>query len=373
MFKRLLGLAVGAALLASCSLFDPYADVDTVIKSRMDAMGAAGLQAGIVKDGKVVWTKNYGYADIASGRLVADDTIFVLDSVSKTIVGATAMGLVDQGRLDLDADVNTYLPFPVRNPHFPTVPITPRMLLSHKSSIVDNWVLLTSLYDSQYWSLPIETLTQRYLDPAAGSPWYSADANFLTTAPGTAASYSNINATLTACIIQRIAGVSFDVYSNSSILAPSGVATGSWFLTGLPADKLATPYDFNSVPATQFYAAFWPAGTYRTTALEFAKFWGMLSNDGVASDGTRVLAAGTVAKMMQSPFVDDRHCLSLEKLSVNGKTLYGHFGDAVTTRTGAYFDPDAHVGIFYLATGNFDYPYARLELLKALYQKALTY
>ena len=101
--------------------------------------GHPGLAARIIKNGRVVWSRTYGLALVDPAVPVTDDTLFMLGSVSKTITAVAVLQLWEDGYIiDLDDDVNEYLPFPVVNPHFPEVPITFRMLLTFTSGIKDN-------------------------------------------------------------------------------------------------------------------------------------------------------------------------------------------------------------------------------------------
>jgi CubicO group peptidase (beta-lactamase class C family) len=93
------------------------------------------LSGCIILDDKVVWSKGYGFYDIENRKPATEYTTYIVASISKTITGAALMQLYDKGLFGLDDDVNEYLPFSLRNPNFPDIPITFRMLLSHSSSL----------------------------------------------------------------------------------------------------------------------------------------------------------------------------------------------------------------------------------------------
>ena len=97
-------------------------------------------------DGRIVWSRGYGWANIASAAPVTPDTDFMLASISKTVMATAAMQAVEDGLLALDADVNAVLPFAVRNPGHPAVPITLRRLLTHTASLRDNWGIWDHFY-----------------------------------------------------------------------------------------------------------------------------------------------------------------------------------------------------------------------------------
>ena len=72
----------------------------------------------IVKNNEIVWVESYGYADIANSLQVEDTTVFLLASVSKLFTGTAAMQLHEAGTIDLDTDINNYLPWTVEIPNF---------------------------------------------------------------------------------------------------------------------------------------------------------------------------------------------------------------------------------------------------------------
>jgi CubicO group peptidase (beta-lactamase class C family) len=132
--------------------------LDSFITAKMEQYHFPGLQAVIVKDDQIIWKGAYGYANIAQNRLVTDSTLFYIASVSKTVTATALMQLWEQGLFNLDDDVNDYLPFPVRNPNHPNVPITFRMLLTHTSGIMENNnVLNSSLTWGEDSPIPLDT------------------------------------------------------------------------------------------------------------------------------------------------------------------------------------------------------------------------
>lgn len=122
------------------------ADLDRVIAQRMREGGMVGVGAAIVVDKRLVWSKGYGFADRERAIAFMPDTVMNIGSISKTVTGAALMRAVQDDKLSLDADINTYLPFQVRNPAFPDEPITLRQLATHTASIADRWAVYASTY-----------------------------------------------------------------------------------------------------------------------------------------------------------------------------------------------------------------------------------
>lgn len=120
-----------------------YAQTDTQqleadIASLMDEFHAAGLAVAVVKDGKLLYTKSFGYQNIERKAPLKENHIFRIASISKSFTSTAIMQLVEAGHFTLDSDFGDLVGFPVRNPKFPDQVITLRMVLSHTSSINDS-------------------------------------------------------------------------------------------------------------------------------------------------------------------------------------------------------------------------------------------
>ena len=180
--------------------------LDRFILEGMKESRIPGLAAAVVKDGKLHWTGSYGWANMRDKKPVNDQTLFQLASISKTITATAVMQLVEQDRIALDADINSLLPFPLRNPRHPEIPITLRQLLTHTSSLRDNWGVLegTWVQDRDFPHSLAESMA-RYFTP--GGRYYSRGKNFYEWAPGSKSRYSNVAFAMVAFIAQTRAGV----------------------------------------------------------------------------------------------------------------------------------------------------------------------
>ena len=104
--------------------------LDALIPSQLRNRNIAGAVVSVVKDGQVLFQKGYGYADVEKKKLVLpDQTLFRPGSISKLFTATAVMQLVEQGKLDLDRDINDYLDFPI--PKTYPGPVTLRQLLTH--------------------------------------------------------------------------------------------------------------------------------------------------------------------------------------------------------------------------------------------------
>ena len=119
---------------------------DLFINRIMKTNRMPSLSACIIKNNSVVWAKSYGLADVENNKPATVDTIYMIGSTAKTITATALMQLYEQGKFDLDDDVNDYLDFGVKNPNHLYDPITFRMLLAHQSSLRDRPYLTIKKY-----------------------------------------------------------------------------------------------------------------------------------------------------------------------------------------------------------------------------------
>lgn len=103
---------------------DAKSSIDSIIEATMFKSGIVGIGAAIIIDKEVAWTNGYGYADKETKKYFTPSTIMNIASISKLFTGVSIMKAVEQGKVSLDADINSYLPFKVINPNFPNEKIT---------------------------------------------------------------------------------------------------------------------------------------------------------------------------------------------------------------------------------------------------------
>lgn len=120
-------------------------DLNVWFTQLIDTTSLVGISACVVSGDRIVWQGGFGKADIDQDIQVTPNTLFMQASCSKLFTGAALLKLCETGQLDLDEDINRYLPFSVRNPAFPDVAITSRMLLTYTSSIADRQEIVTAL------------------------------------------------------------------------------------------------------------------------------------------------------------------------------------------------------------------------------------
>jgi len=341
-----------AFLAIGCSSGEPATEegVDVFIPRKLEEARVPGMSAAIVKGGKVVFTGAWGYADVEAKKKVTVDTIFLVASVSKTFCASVAMQLVEEGKLNLDDDVNKYLPFAVRNPNHPDVPITVRMLLAHASSIRESYVRLFGLIGPGDSAEPLEGHLRAFLTKEG--KYYESGANFADYAPGKGNSYSQIGAALVGYVVERITGETFAARVKAKVSAPLAMNDSSFRLAELPRERIAYPYVFQpgkDVKQEHWGAPFYPAATLRTTATDLAKF--MLA---AIAKGPPVVSMTTFAEAVRVPYPelskDQAHLWQWRDIA--GRRVLGHAGGAPGASSTMYFDPADGVGVITLSNSD---------------------
>jgi CubicO group peptidase (beta-lactamase class C family) len=271
--------------------------LDAVLASTMSQAGIVGLATAVIVDGRVVWTKTYGMADREQSLPLTPRTVMPLASIAKTTIGISMMRLVAAGKLDLDADINTYLPFRVVNPHHPEAKITMRQLATHTSSITDRRDFYASLYrPTDEPPMSLHDLLGSYL--VADGREYRAE-NFLTVAPGQSRDYSNLGATLAAYIVEQIAGEPFDAHTRRVIFTPLGLHSAGWrWADGgdLPRTRLHVQDQDGTREIEPYALASYPDGGLRMSIEDLARYFAMLLEGG-SLDGVRIIEPEALAEM----------------------------------------------------------------------------
>ncbi len=191
-------------------------DFDGFITALMAEESIPGLAIAVIKRRQVVRLEGRGFADVASGRPMTVDTPMNIASISKPILGITLLQLKDKGLLNLDADINAYVPFRVANPNFPSATITLRQLATHTSSIAD--FADPADYAPDVDSPILLTEHLRGLLTPEGKR-YDAGAHYLKAEPGSVREYSNLGAGVAGAAAEAIGGESLAALGRDGIFA----------------------------------------------------------------------------------------------------------------------------------------------------------
>jgi CubicO group peptidase (beta-lactamase class C family) len=330
--------------------------LDAYVLEQMRVAQVPGLAVAVVRGGQTVFSRGYGWSNVAAGTPATADTLFNVASISKTLTASALMQLVEAGQLGLDQDINPLLSsgtgWEALNPAFPRAPITPRMLLSHTSGIVDT----NDIWSYAVWGedspLPLDTFERGFLVP--GGAYYRPAHWSRSHAPGTFYEYSNEGIALAGDLVQRVSGNNLQDYSEAHIFEPLGMAHSSWFLAGLDLSTVAVQYQVDAkgnfvAEGYEGYPDF-PSGQLRTSANELARFLAAFAQGGELGS-QRILQASTV-KEMETLQPSSAEGLSWEFFTFGGTQTFGHSGADTGTSADMYFDPATGAGFVLLTNGS---------------------
>lgn len=359
-----------------------------------------------------------GLADVAAQRQVSADDPVRIASISKLVLAIGVMRLVEEGKLDLDTDVSTYLGSPLRHPRFADTPITLRLMLSHRSGLTD---------DAGYWATPLDGDIRDILaDPRAWD----------THAPGTWFRYTNLNSPLVASMMERVTGERFDLLMQRLVLQPAGITACYGWETcdDATAARAVVLYGEDGKPAVDNNqgrkpacnvarardrscdlslwqagrngGAFSPQGGLRISANGLARVGRLLLGNGEI-DGERILSAASVATLTTPQWVyapgngqtwEDgepepppglpratmcRYGQGTITLATDhpdcgddpfgdGVARVGHSGNAYGLRSGLWIDAASGTGVAYFATGMDGAPLGRHSAFTAEEERLAT-
>jgi CubicO group peptidase (beta-lactamase class C family) len=328
--------AVGGPAARELTRPDLEAWLDGFMPFALRRSDVAGAVVVVVRDGGVLLQKGYGFADRETGTPVYPErTLFRPGSVSKLVTWTAVMQLVEQGKLDLDRDVNDYLDFTV--PARDGQPVTMRHLMTHTPGFEET---LKSLIGDDPDAMPaLDVYLKRWVPTRIF-------------APGTVPAYSNYGVTLAGYVVARVSGESFDDYLDRHIFAPLGM-TRSTFRQPLPAalqDDMSRGYQLGSGTAQKYeLVGAAPAGSMAATGADMARF--MIAHlRGGALDTARILRPETVQQMQgtASPMIPPLNgmLLGFYQRNVNGRRIIGHDGDTQYFHSMLSLFPDDSIGIF---------------------------
>ncbi len=312
--------------------------LDGVIAAQMRIHHIPGATLVVVKDGEVFVAKGYGYADLKSHRpVVANETIFRIASISKLFTWTAVMQLAEAGKLDLDADINTYLK-DLQIPATYLRPITLKDLMSHTAGFESRGGL---------WARDTKDLLPlgKYLAdniPARVRP------------PGEVTAYSNYGGALAGYIVEQVSGMPFEQYIQEYIYEPLGMHH-STFRQPVPpelAANLAVGYIYadGQFQTEGFeYIQTSPASSMSSTATDMAKFMIAHLQDGRYGDA-RILQEATAQQMHSQLFTHDPRVSGMAygfiEMHLNNQRILAHSGSIVAFQSLLALVPDQNLGLF---------------------------
>ena len=315
---------------------DLGAFLDGFMPQQIEHADIAGAVVVVVKDGKLVFSKGYGYADVAKKvQISPETTLFRPGSISKLFTWTAVMQQVELGKLDLDRDVNDYLDFKIP-PAFGK-PITLRNIMTHSTGFEETAkdLFVGSADDLR----PNKEYLQVHM-PARIFP------------PGTTPAYSNYATTMAAYIVERVSGQSFNDYVEEHIFKPLNM-THATFRQPLPEALkpfMSNGYILGSGEPKPFeFVQVAPAGSLSASAVDMTHFMIMHLQYGRYGDA-QILKPETAVQMHARqdgwPPAMNAMCLGFYEQWRDGHRSIGHGGDTVSFHSNLHLILDANVGLF---------------------------
>ena len=342
---------------------DVEAFLDGLVPLQIKQSDIAGATISVVKDGKLLFAKGYGYSDVKNNKPVSpQDTLFRPGSISKLFTWTAIMQLYEQGKLDLDRDINEYLDFKI--PDAFGKPITLKNVMTH-----------TPGFEEQVKDL----ITQNSGTPNLGQ-YLKTHIPARIYPPGTVPAYSNYATSVAGYIVERVSGRPFDEYVAENIFKPLNM-THSTFAQPLPANLapfMSNGYRLGSGDAQSFEIVNpFPAGSLSSSATDMAQFMIAHLQDG--QFGSAQILKPETARLMHSRLfaLDDNMnamCYGFYEESRNGHRIIGHGGDTVFFHSDLHLVLDQKVGFFvsYNSAGRGDSP-GRTNLWQAFLDRYYPY
>jgi CubicO group peptidase (beta-lactamase class C family) len=182
--------------------------LDSIIRNNLEQQRIPGAAVALVYEGRVIFSRCYGYGDTEKKVAITEDTYFMVGSLTKSFTALAVLKLIEQGKIDPNADIKNYIPdFSIRNFYDGEAPITINHLLTHTSGLmIDYYVRFTR--ERKYSNVDLLSQLQN---------------EYLCFKPGSAYKYSNIGYRLLGMIIEQVTGERFECYLEKEVFKPLGL------------------------------------------------------------------------------------------------------------------------------------------------------
>jgi CubicO group peptidase (beta-lactamase class C family) len=322
--RYILALLVVSTVASADGLADR---VDVIARDAL-TRPVAGISIAIARDGKVVFARGYGFANLDHAVAVTPDTVFHIASVSKNILAATIVQLADEGKLSLDDDVTKYVPeAPTHGKH-----VTLRQLIDHTSGMF-SFTSLPNAAENERLGLD----HKQVLALIADKPFVSE--------PGTSWRYNNSAFYLAGMVVERVTKSDYATYVRDHLFRPLGMSTAMLCDARMVVPHLASGYEVENgklVNAALIdWKLPWAAGAVCATATDVLTWQAAL-------DGGRVVTEASLKQMRTPTKLSDGtpidYGLGTRIGSLQGHRVFGHTGGGGFNAIVEDF-PDDHVTI----------------------------
>jgi CubicO group peptidase (beta-lactamase class C family) len=356
------------------------------IKEKYDLSGGTLV---LFNKNKITNLVNFGNANLEKNIPVNSETQFRVASISKTITAIAFMQLVEQNKISLDENISKLLGLTCSNPYHPEIAITPRMLLSHTSTLNDDPNSYDQFLTATYENNPVPNLAAFVTDTGK---YYSKNL-FLNQKPGSYFNYCNLNYGIIGTIIEKISGLRFDEYCAQFIFKPLGINASFNVSTIANINNLATLYRKNNnvwTPQTDDYNGitpvfeninnyiigtnairFAPQGGLRISATDLSKIFSVFLNDGKYKK-QQIISKASIKAMSGSQWKFDGtngdssdglfrnwglgiHLITntqgKDEIFSGNVSMLGHSGEAYGLVSDAFVDLNENFGFVFITNG----------------------
>jgi serine beta-lactamase-like protein LACTB len=313
-----------------------FAALDAFITRSVEQYRLPALSIALVDGDRVLWSKGYGFADPGRKLPATAETVYSVVSVSKLFTDLAVMQLVEQGKLDLDAPVTTYLgDFKPGNPFGKA--ITLRQLMAHRSGLVREPPV------GNYFDAGTTSLARTVA---------SLNDTTLVYEPGQKTKYSNAGIAVVGYVLEKTQKEAFPVYLRRTLLEPMGMKSSSFEPTAAVKERLAKAlmwtYPGREFPAPTFELGMAPAGCMYSSVLDLSRFLSVLFRQGKLEDGKQLVKPETLKQMWTRQFTSTKETtfgLGFNLSQWKGRLRVGHGGAIYGFATDLSALPDDRLGV----------------------------
>lgn len=315
---------------------------DAYIPNMLEEDNFPGGVITVASKNEVLFSGGYGFADLEKQlKADPDNTLFQPGSISKVLTWTAVMQLVEQGKLDLYADVNSYL-HDFKIPDAFGKPVTLWNLLTHTAGFEDSYLGFFFSPDADTTSLRRGLFLEEHMPARIRKP-------------GEMITYANYTAALAGYIVETMTGQTFEDYIEQNIFRPLGM-NHSTFREPVPSSigaQTASGYfytdkGFEKAPNT-FFHNLAPVGALSSTAHDMGRFLTAFLNGGQGEYGA-ILKPETVTMMLSRQKANDERLngvgLGIFEIDFNGQTFFGHRGSTFFFNSYLVLFPEQSLGLF---------------------------
>ena len=356
--KKIVSIMLALAMISALALAAAEESMDERVDRIFRDMKAVGGAFLVAQNGEIVYEHYYGVQQKTTGVPVTEKSYFRCASVTKLVTGIGLMKMMDDGMLEPDKDISTYLGYAVGNPRYPDTPITLRMLMSHTAGLNEN---------SSYSSKSSKLSNMIALDQ-------KAKANFKDVRPGSEYAYSNFGAGITGAIIESVTGEDVSSFMREYLFEPLGIdaaytatqleepeyLTATYHKDGslyiAPSYALRQIYDAQATPDTHYRVT---VGSLLIRPRDLTRLGIALCGDGTV-EGVRVLSEDAIAMMRQEQSEETTGITSDSPYSfftirqdtlLEGRRVYGHQGTDEGIVCNLYVEPESQTVFCVMTNG----------------------